>query len=100
MPAKKLVTEAVDRGVTSLALTNINSTCDIWDFVEACRTENIKPIVGAEIRNEDELLYILLAANNAGLNWIHSFISDHLETKSEFPKPANENTFFAMLLRV
>jgi len=75
---KELVQHAVDHGITALALTNINCTCDIWDFVKFCREESIKPIPGVEVRNGDDLLYILLAANNNGLTWINEFISSHL----------------------
>ena len=86
---KELVKEAVEAGATSLALTNINATCDAWDFVQYCREEGIKPILGAEIRNANTLLYILLAANNRGFRWINAFLSDHLLGKKEFPeKPA------------
>lgn len=81
----QLVAAAVDHGIHSLALTNINSTCDIWDFVQDCKAVGIKPIAGAEIRNGDEFLYILLAANNAGLAWINHFISQHLQAKKKFP---------------
>lgn len=89
----QLVAAAIEHGITSLALTNINSTCDTWDFVKACRESGIKPITGAEIRNGDELLYILIAANNAGLAWINDFISQHLQTKKDFP-PAKDLSFF------
>ena len=82
LSAKNLIQAGVEAGVNTMALTNINSTCDLWDFVQACRNEGIKPIVGAEIRNGDELLYILLAANNNGLAWINEFISIHLEEKN------------------
>ncbi len=34
----------------------------------------IKPMLGTEIRNGDQLLYILIAANNNGLGWIHEFL--------------------------
>ena len=85
--SKELVKAAVDNGITALALTNINSTCDTWDFVKDCREAEIKPIAGAEIRNEDELLYIFLAANNSGLGWINEFISVHLESHTPFPSP-------------
>ena len=61
-----LVDMAASLGIQSLALTNINSTCDAWEFVKLCRGQGIQPILGVEIRNEDELLYILLAANNKG----------------------------------
>ena len=94
MPARTLVQAAVEQGVSALALTNINSTCDLWDFVQECNKAGIKPIAGAEIRNEDELLYILLAANNRGLEWIHSFISEHLQSKQTFPDITREMHFF------
>jgi len=84
--AEELVNKAAELGVTSLALTNINSTYDAWDFVRFCREKEIKPIVGAEIRNDRERLYILLAANNNGLAWIHTFLSEHLIEKKEFSK--------------
>lgn len=91
---QELVKTAVDKGVTALALTNINSTCDAWDFVKYCRQDGIKPVVGAEIRNEDELLYILVAANNRGFTWINEFLSLHLCTKTAFPEMATDHSFF------
>ncbi|MBL0200976.1 MAG: DNA polymerase III subunit alpha [Chitinophagaceae bacterium] len=91
---KELVKTAADKGIGSLALTNINSTCDIWDFVKLCQEEGIKPISGTEIRNGDRLLYILLAANNRGLQWIHEFLSVHLLAKKEFPENDLDNEFF------
>jgi error-prone DNA polymerase len=76
---EELVKAAVEAGATSVALTNINSTCDAWDFVRYCNLHGIKPILGAEIRNGDQLLYILLAANNRGYAWINEFISVYLQ---------------------
>ena len=93
--SKELVKAAVDNGVTALALTNINSTCDIWDFVKYCREEGIKPITGVEIRNNGQLLYILLAANNNGLLWINEFLSQHLQADKPFPISALEEAFFS-----
>ena len=91
---QELVKEAVDKGVGTLALTNINSTCDVWDFVKYCGEEGIKPVAGVEIRNEDQFLYILLAANNTGLKWIFDFLSDHLQVKEDFPEKATDKHFF------
>jgi DNA-directed DNA polymerase III PolC len=85
---EELVNTAVEHGVHTLALTNINVTCDCWDFVNYCRQKNIKPVVGAEIRNEDELLYILLAKNNNGFAAINEFLSYHLQHKKNFPADA------------
>lgn len=82
----ELVQMAVDKGVSSLALTNINSTCDVWDFVKLCREAGIKPVAGVEIRNGDRLLYLLLACNDTGLADIHTFLSERLIIKMDFPE--------------
>lgn len=91
---RELIETSVDKGVTALALTNINSTCDIWEFVKLCREQNVRPIAGVEVRNGDKLLYILLAANNKGFGWINEFLSTHLMAKKDFPEPSEEQTFF------
>jgi DNA-directed DNA polymerase III PolC len=82
---EELVKQAADLGCGALALTNINNTCDVWDFVDACQQQGIKPVAGAEIRNQDELLYILLARNNKGLGQINLFLSRHLQESKPFP---------------
>ena len=89
-----LVSAAVNNGVTALTLTNINTTCGIWEFVKACRECKIKPITGTEVRNGDKLLYILIAANNKGFAWINQFLSQHVMGKKDFPKASPELTFF------
>ena len=94
---KELVQAAVEQGATAMALTNINSTCDVWDFVQYCREEGIKPIAGVEIRNSGTLLYILLAANNRGLEWIHRFVSDHIQSSKAFPLQLVAAHFFDYL---
>jgi DNA polymerase III alpha subunit len=91
---EQLVTAAIEKGIQSLALTNINSTCDTWEFVKLCNQNGIKPIAGAEIRNEDQLLYILIAANNKGLARIHEFLSEHLMEKKPFPGTGLSYTIF------
>jgi DNA polymerase-3 subunit alpha len=92
--AEGLVKEAAEKKVSALALTNINSTADAWPFYKACTEANIKPILGAEIRNGDTLLYILLAANSRGFEWINTFISVHLRENKPFPTPAPITSFF------
>ena len=82
---KELVNGGLEAGATALALTNINSTCDTWDFVQYCRDAGIRPIVGVEIRNDNKLLYILLAANNPGFQRINAFLSEHFLEKKVFP---------------
>nr|WP_236252981.1 DNA polymerase III subunit alpha [Echinicola sp. 20G] len=82
--------------VKALALTNINSTADAWDFVDFCRNAGIKPILGAEIRNGQQLLYILLAKNDRGLMEINTFISHHLMEKSDFPETPSLSEVWAI----
>lgn len=82
---KDLVLDAKALGLQSLALTNINSTADIWDFVRFCHEQDIQPIAGTEIRNGDTLCYILLAADNEGLLWVNNFLSRHLQQGIPFP---------------
>src|SRR5665647_1083042 len=91
---EELVTTAVDKEISTLALTNINSTCDVWEFVKLCLEAGIKPIAGVEVRNDDQFLYMLIAANNKGLAWIHSFLSEHLMDKISFPVAAAGFPFF------
>ena len=94
IPPEDLVQTAADKGVSTLALTNINNTCNTWEFVKLCNESNIKPIAGVEIRNADKILYILLAVNNPGLTWINSFLSKHLINKTPFPEVIEQPTFF------
>lgn len=89
-----LVRTAVKQGVAALALANVNSTCDIWEFVKLCREAGIKPIPGVEVRNGDKLLYLLIAANNKGLGWINRFLSEHLISKKPFPVMSVVESFF------
>jgi DNA-directed DNA polymerase III PolC len=93
---EELVKKAAELGINQLALTNINNTCDAWDFVEHCRNNQVKPVIGAEIRNESELCYILLAKNNNGLEEINRFISQHLQEKKPFPKRPDLGDIFCI----
>ena len=83
---EELVKHASNLGISQLALTNINNTCDIWDFVDYCQDNQLKPIAGSEIRNGNDLCYILLAKNNRGFEQINRFLSEHLQDEKPFPK--------------
>lgn len=66
----------------------------MWQFVKLCQDVGIKPIAGVEVRNQDKFLYILIAANNKGLAWIHSFLSEHLMEKKPFQEATAKPDFF------
>jgi len=48
---------AVEKGVTSLALTNINSSCDLWEFVCLCDQHHMNRL--AELRCEMKILFCI-----------------------------------------
>jgi DNA polymerase III alpha subunit len=83
---EELVKHAAGLGISQLALTNINNTCDAWDFVDHCIQNRVKPVLGAEIRNGSDLCYVLLAKSNNGFEEMNRFISLHLQEKKPFPK--------------
>jgi DNA polymerase-3 subunit alpha len=83
---EELVKQAADLGISELAITNINNTCDAWDFVDFCKQNGIKPVLGSEIRNGSELCYILLAKNNRGFEQINRFISEYRQEEKPFPR--------------
>lgn len=81
-----LIKKAVDMGVSAMAITDINNTCAAWDFYDFCLKQNIRPILGAEIRNQDVMCYILLSKNIQGFCEINRFLSVHLQGKLSFPE--------------
>ena len=91
----ELVSAAAENGVGSVALTNINSTCDTWTFVRACMAQKVRPITGMEVRNSETVLYVLLAANNKGFSWINRFLSFHLQNNHPFPEQLPIDSFYA-----
>lgn len=74
---EELVRQANYYGISSLALTDINTTMGIPDFVAECNKYGIKPIAGAEFRNNNELLYVAIAKDNEGFREINEHISRH-----------------------
>ena len=74
-----LIRAGVEIGAAVLALTNINTTSDAWDFYDFCKAHQIKPILGTEVRNGDQLCYILLARDGSGFAGINRFLSEYLQ---------------------
>ncbi|MDZ7898965.1 MAG: PHP domain-containing protein, partial [Arcicella sp.] len=83
-----LVETALALGVKSLALTDINNTSAVFDFVKLCQKSGIKPVVGVEFRNEDELMYVALAKNTEGFSEINRFSSEYKLAQKPFPAKA------------
>lgn len=85
---EKLVEAALKLGVKRLALTDINITSGVFDFVKECLANAIEPVVGVEFRNRNDLKYICLAQNHEGYTEINQFLSHHLLSESDFPNQA------------
>ncbi|MCX6305720.1 MAG: DNA polymerase III subunit alpha [Bacteroidetes bacterium] len=90
-----LVEEAVRNSIPAIALTDINNSSGIMDFVAACREKGIKPIAGIEFRDDDQQLYVGLAKNNEGFRELNEFLSYHNLSNKPLPgrMPEFENVF-------
>lgn len=83
---EELVQQAANLSVKVLALTDINTITGIYEFHKLCKKNNIKPVVGVEIRDNDKLLYICLAKNKNGIGEINRLLTQHNCEGEELPK--------------
>ena len=63
--------------VPTIALTDINNSTGMMEFVAVCKEKGLKPIAGIEFRRDDQLLYTGLAKNNDGFRELNEFLSHH-----------------------
>jgi DNA polymerase-3 subunit alpha len=73
-----LLLEAQRCGVKKLALTDINNTSGVLDFIRLAPKYDVEPVVGVEFRNGTVLKFIAIAANNEGFEEINRFLSSCL----------------------
>ena len=90
MPIADLVSKAAAMGYAVLPLTDINTTMGVADFVFECHKKGVRPVVGVEFRNGNELLYVALAKNNAGFAELNRFLTQNNFTKQLYPELAPE----------
>ena len=95
MSIESLVNEAIKNNIQTLALTDINNSMGIMDFVKLCKQKKIKPIAGIEFRNGNKYLYTGLAKNNKGFQELNEFLSNHNLSGTPLPPSAIElnNTY-------
>ena len=74
---EELIQQASDLSLKALALTDINTITGIYEFHKLCLKNNIKPVVGVEVRDNDKLLYICLAKNKDGIGEINRLLTHH-----------------------
>jgi DNA-directed DNA polymerase III PolC len=94
---EELLQDAKKFGIRSFALTDINNTSGVLDFIRMAAVDkyNIKPVVGIDFRNGAEQKFIGIAKNNEGFYELNKFLSDHLENEKAIPNraPEFENCF-------
>ncbi|MXS71558.1 DNA polymerase III subunit alpha [Flavobacteriaceae bacterium W22] len=90
-----LVQQAVDYKLKVLALTDINTVTGIYQFYKLCQENSIKPIVGVDVRIENEQYYVCLAKNAKGIAEVNRLLTDYNCEGVEIPKanPQLENCF-------
>jgi DNA-directed DNA polymerase III PolC len=85
MSIPKLVDEAMACGVTQMALTDINNSTGIMEFMRECDEKGLKPIGGLEFRKDKRLLYIGIAQNREGMKELNDFLTEHNLEKKPLP---------------
>jgi DNA-directed DNA polymerase III PolC len=86
-----LVELGVENNVKTLALTDINCVTGIYDFILECKANNIKPLIGIEFRNGNELLFIGLARNFKAIGEMCRLLTKHNFDSTPLPMYADFN---------
>ncbi len=76
-------------GYESAAITDINNSTGVLDFVKHASESGVRPIVGMDFRNEDERFFTCIAKNNDGFKEINELQTkrslDGLELSHDAP---------------
>ncbi|ANF51193.1 DNA polymerase III subunit alpha [Chryseobacterium glaciei] len=83
---EELVQQGVESGTKVLALTDINTITGIYDFYKLCKKNEIKPVVGVEVRVENEFYYICLAKNRNSISEVNRILTNYNCDGIEIPK--------------
>ncbi|MDR0193881.1 MAG: DNA polymerase III subunit alpha [Myroides sp.] len=76
IPVQQLVQLGKEHNISTMALTDIHNLSGVYEFITACQKAEIKPIVGTEIREDNQLCYILIAKNQEGFGEIGRFLTE------------------------
>lgn len=82
---ENLLETAKKKGYDSIALTDINSTSALLNFIRLAPSYHIKPVAGIDFRNGVEQRFIGIAKNNKGFHELNDLLSSHLMNNTEFP---------------
>ncbi|MNK21386.1 DNA polymerase III subunit alpha [compost metagenome] len=85
---EELVQWGADSGYERIALTDINNTSGVLNFVRYSKENGRIPVVGVDFRNGISCCYVVLAKNNDGFQEINEFLSKHTHEEKPFPDRA------------
>ncbi len=88
MSHEQLLSAAQQNGIEQMALTDINNTSGILDFVRLAPKYGIRPVAGIDFRNEMRQQFTGIAINNEGFRELNDFLSHHLHEKKPIPPTA------------
>jgi DNA-directed DNA polymerase III PolC len=77
MDIKTIIGQAKAAGVEQLALTDINNSSGIMEFIRVAEKAGIQPIAGMEFHRDKQLLYIGIARNREGFKELNDFLTFH-----------------------
>ncbi|WP_194851386.1 DNA polymerase III subunit alpha [Nonlabens antarcticus] len=83
-----LIDLAVENGLETIVLTDINNTSACLNFVRLLENKPQKPVIGVDFRRDHQQLYVGLAKNNAGFQELNVHLSQHLHNKIPLPDAA------------
>jgi DNA polymerase-3 subunit alpha len=75
LSVEELLAEAQRCGVRKLALTDINNTSGVLDFIRLAPQYGVEPVVGIEFRRDHRLCYVGIARNNVGFHELNEFLT-------------------------
>lgn len=85
MSVEELLLCAKASGITEMALTDINNTSGVLDFLRLSPKHGIKPVIGIDFRNDNVQLYIGIARNNDGFRELNEYLTGFRVSKREIP---------------
>lgn len=88
IPLEDLVHQATLFGVTSLALTDINTVTGIYDFTKLCHQAGIKPLVGMEFHSKHKCIFTGIARNASGIAEMNRLRTFHNFEETPLPLQA------------
>ena len=95
MSPAQLLEETRQSGVSTMALTDINSTAGCLEFVRESPKYGVRPALGVDFRNGVQQLFVAIARNNEGFFEINSYLSQFLRgAPAGFPGGSEDEATF------